>query len=387
MSKQEIRLFISKDGMMVVDDPSPLEIAILKRLGIRLHENHCSNSRPFPRYKLLRDYRIPVPLRRGHKSLLSIHNEKVREALSEEDSVFDYGYNLFDLKRSLLKRFLKKCCLCGYRCKGERAVAGECPVRRPSYYHQHFIHVGEEKEIGRTLVIELTGCNIRCKFCQKGELIKPADIEINPFTPSLWDDLKREYEQGEFNSISFLGGNPDQSLLAVLDFLEHAPDWASHLSIVWHTNGYSSPEFYQLLWGLVDIWVFDFKYFDDRCAIMLSQAPDYTKTAKSALEAICNIGSHSPPVIVRHLILPGHWECCQKPLIEYLSEHYKERIIFHPMGQYLPLWKITPEDGEANRRITTKELKQVLDYTYQSGLILASSDYPEMQGEEKCMRL
>ena len=169
MSKQEIRLFISKDGMMVVDDPSPLEMAILNRLGIRLNENHYSSycGRVSPKYRLIRDYRIPLPLPRGHKSLLSIHNEKVREALSGEDSVFDYGYNLFDLKRSLLKRFLKRCCLCGYRCKGKRADAGECPMGRPSYYHQHFIHVGEEKEIVRTLVIEITGCNMSFKFCQK----------------------------------------------------------------------------------------------------------------------------------------------------------------------------------------------------------------------------
>lgn len=382
MPKQEIRLFISKDGMMVVEDPSPLEMTILKRLGIRLHENHYSNCKVSPKYNLLRDYRIPLSVRGGYKRLLAIHNEKVREALSGEDSMFDYGYSLFDLKRSLLKRFLKRCCLCGYRCKGERGITSECPMRRPSYYHQHFIHVGEEREVGRTLVIELAGCNMRCKFCQKGELIKIEDVGVSPFTPALWEDLKREYRQEGFNSISFLGGNPDQSLLAVLDFLEHAPDWASHLSIVWHTNGYSSPELYLLLWGLVDIWVFDFKYFNDDCALNLSQTPNYKETAKSALEAICNMETVSP-VIVRHLLLPGHWDCCQRPLIEYLSRYLKNRIIFHPMEQYLPLWKITPEDGEVNRRITTKEIRQVLDYTCQSGLIVTSSDYPEMQKEKR----
>jgi putative pyruvate formate lyase activating enzyme len=386
MPKQEMRLFISKDGMMVVEDPSPLEMAILNRLGIRLHENICSNSRPSPKYKLLRDYRIPLSLDRGQKRLLAIHNEEVRKALSGEDPVFDSNYNLFNLKRSLLKGFLKRCCLCGYRCKGERILSGECPIGRPSYYYQHFIHIGEEREIGRTLVIELTGCNMRCRFCQKGELINPEDIKINPFTPTLWDNLKMDYQQGEFNSISFLGGNPDQSLLAVLDFLKHAPDWSSHLSIVWHTNGYSSPELYMLLWGLVDIWVFDFKYFDDRCAITLSQTPNYKATAKSALETICNMETLSS-VIVRHLLLPGHWDCCQKPLIEYLSKYLKNRIIFHPMKQYLPLWRITPGDGEMNRRITTKELRQVLDYTYKSGLIVTSLDWPEIQGEGKCTRL
>lgn len=387
MPKQEVRLFIERDGTAIVEDPSPLEIAVLKRLGIKLPENQSAGcySGLLPKYKPLRDYRIPLSLHRGHKRLLTVHNEKVREALSGKGKKTDYGYSLFDLKRTLLKRFLKRCCLCGYKCKGKRAIMGECPMGRPSFYHQHFIHVGEEEEIGRTLVIELTGCNMRCKFCQKGELINPEDVRVKPFTPALWDDLKMEYHQEEFNNISFLGGNPDQSLLSVLDFLEQAPDWASHLPIVWHTNGYSSPALYMLLWGLVDIWVFDFKYFNNNCAIHLSQTPNYKETAMSALEAICTTDAFSP-VIVRHLILPGHWDCCQRPLIKYLSRHLKDRVIFHPMGQYVPLWRVTSEDKEMDRCISLKEVTQVLGYTNRSGLTVTSSGYPEIQRGKECTR-
>ncbi len=226
------------------------------------------------------------------------------------------------------------------------------------------------KEVGRSLAIELLGCNITCKFCQKGELINPKKLKVLPFTPSLWEEIKREYNDTDFDNISFLGGNPDQSFLAVLDFLENAPEWAMSFPIVWHTNGYSSPLFYHLLSGLVDIVVFDFKYFNNSCAFKLSKAPFYKETAKTALKAICS-QKLFPLVIVRHLLLPGHWDCCQNPLISWLKRN-KMDVVFHPLSQYKPLWKITNRDYKLSRTLKEKESIRVKNYTFHSGLILSN---------------
>jgi len=46
------------------------------------------------------------------------------------------------------------------------ARKGRCPMTRPARYHHHFVHLGEERKSVEPL-IELTGCNMRCKFCQK----------------------------------------------------------------------------------------------------------------------------------------------------------------------------------------------------------------------------
>jgi len=332
--KREIRLFINKNGILTVEDPSPLEIKLLSRLGIKLKEN--SNS----------TYKLP--------SRLSLISKKSK--------------SFWASKRKLFERYLKRCFLCGYKCKGKRILLGECPMGKPSYYYQHFIHVGEEKEIGRTLVIELVGCNIRCKFCQKGELISPKRAHLNPFTPSLWKEIKKEYKNEKIDSISFLGGNPDQSFLSILEFLEATPKWALNLPIVWHTNGYSTPALYNLLYGLVDIFVFDFKYFNNNCAINLSKAPKYKETAKLSLKYICEERLF-PLVIVRHLVLPGHWECCQKPLIDWLKK-YKNNILFNPMSQYKPMWMITERDGILSFPIKEEEYLRVRDYALNAGLTL-----------------
>ncbi len=364
--KRQARLFVEKNGVLTIEDPSSLEIEVLRQLGIKL-EGNTHSTKLFPGYKFLKDYRIQSRLPQNINSLLSLHNQAIPGAFQGEGDNTGQ-YNLFDLKRRLFENYLKNCCLCGYKCMGKRSLSGKCSIGKTSYYYQHFIHVGEEKEIGRTLVIDLSGCNIRCKFCQKGELIEPDETEIFPFTSSLWEDIRREYRFDEFDNISFLGGNPDQSFLAVLDFLENAPYWAGHLPIIWHTNGYSTEVFYNLLWGLVDILVFDFKYFNNSCAFSLSQAPEYKERAISALKTICEMKLFNL-VIVRHLLLPGHWECCQRPLIEHLRG-FKNDIIFHPMAQYKPAWKITDKDGELSRPINKKLFTRAKEYALNVGLTI-----------------
>lgn len=365
--KREMRLFVEKDGILTVEDPSPVEIKLLRRLGIKLVENKPSTytNKLSPNYKLLKDYRVQGTLPQNPNKLLDLHNQEIKKALLGEKNNCD-NHSIFDLKRMLFISYIKKCCLCGHKCNGHRILTGECQIGRRSHYYQHFVHVGEEKEIGRTLVIELAGCNIRCKFCQKGELINPGKVKVIPFTPSLWDEIKSEYNYFDFENISFLGGNPDQSFLAILNFLENAPDWALNFPIVWHTNGYSNPIFYNLLYGLVDILVFDFKYFNNNCALSLSQAPLYKETAKTALKTICT-KKLFPLVIVRHLLLPGHWNCCQKPLIDWLGKN-KIDVIFHPIFQYKPLWKITYQDGRLSYPVKEKDFLWVKEYALNAGL-------------------
>jgi uncharacterized Fe-S radical SAM superfamily protein PflX len=48
----------------------------------------------------------------------------------------------------------------------------------------------------------------------------------------------------------------------------------------------------------------------------------------------------------------------------------KENVIFHPMSQYRPSWKVRGEDGELSRPISKEEFKKVHDYALIAGLII-----------------
>jgi putative pyruvate formate lyase activating enzyme len=367
MGKKNVRFFIDQTGRLSIEDLSPFEAEVLRKIGLSVECSPIENGGGPAKYAGWKDILIPLRKPLSLEGMVELHDRVLADPLSLPAEKADSSISLIELKKKILKEYLKECSLCGFRCGGIRASEGKCPIRRKAGCHQFFVHLGEEPEIGTTLAMELSGCNIDCRFCQKGELIQTEDSG-RALNQALWREIHKESERNRFQNISFLGGNPDQSLMGVLSFLEKAPPWADRFPIIWHTNGYSSPDLYNLLNGLVDLWVFDFKYFHDPCALALSEAPHYRETAHRALQTVLTMNPDTP-VIVRHLILPGHWDCCQKPLIDWFS-HYKSGIIFHPMAQYKPLWKITEADGRLSFPLPEQEYRKTLEYAQKAGLLL-----------------
>jgi putative pyruvate formate lyase activating enzyme len=334
--KRDLRFVVSRGGDLQVEDPSPLEVSVLRQLGLAVDENREEGSlvaNVIPRYRAL-----------------------VRRR---------FGLSGLDVRRRLLRLHLRQCRLCGFACGGSRA---DCPASRPARVHQHYVHVGEEAEIGRTLVLELAGCNLHCRFCQKGDSALANRGRRTRLGPSLWRGLLA-YPKGSFASISFLGGNPDQSLGGVLDFLAGAPPGGPAWPVVWHTNGYSMPALYRLLNGLVDVWVFDFKFFAETCSCRLSRAADYAAVAKRALGAIA-AQDPSVPIIVRHLMLPGHEACCQVPLVEYLARRHPGRLLIHLMDQYVPAWQVRPDERDLLKRVSPAQVERMRRLARERGLRL-----------------
>ena len=367
MAKKKARFFINQTGALSIEDLSPFEVGVLQKIGILVNCQPVEDREGSAKYVEWKNVLIPFRRSSTLEEISDLHHKVLNGTFNPPQKGADSWVSLFELKREFLKKSLKHCSLCGHGCGGKRAQEGKCPIRRKAGCYQFFVHLGEEPEIGTTLAIELSGCNIHCRFCQKGDLIQ-TDACGYPLNQTLWEKIKREHEMNRFHNISFLGGNPDQSLMGVLRFLEKSPSWAGRFPIIWHTNGYSSPDLYNLLNGLVDLWVFDFKYFYDPCALELSRAAHYCQTAQQALQKILAMNPDTP-VIVRHLILPGHWNCCQKPLIDWLTQH-KSGIIFHPMGQYKPMWKITEADKRLCVPLSGAEYQMTMEYAQKAGLLL-----------------
>ncbi len=346
--KKEIRIFIGSRGELTVEDLSPVELQMLNRIGLT-----SWNSRIGGRDILLPD----IPDEAYGKALITPIQRNRKKAGRKQ---------IFTARRRSIFKQAASCNLCGHECGGKRMEDGICPVDMPVRIHQHYVHLGEEKEIGKSLVIEVNGCNLSCRFCQRPMLIRPNKAEFAPSSDEIWKEVEREHETENVESISFLGGNPDQSFPGIMEILEKAPDWAAMLPVVWHSNGYSKQEFYALLKGIVDILVFDFKYFNDECAVRYSGAPRYREIATKALREI-HRNEYFPLVIVRHLILPGHWECCQKPLIDWLK---RQRIncLFNPMRHYKPLAREYLEDKEMNSPLPNDQAERMIEFTVKSGL-------------------
>lgn len=274
---------------------------------------------------------------------------------------------ILHLKIELAQRMLSHCMICGHRCGVDR-IAGQkgiCRLGAEAVVAEHFVHIGEEPPINPSLLVSLAGCGLRCRYCQQAALLDPAEVDGARLDASLWQLLDAEGAR----SLSFVGGNPDESLYAVLCFLLSAQeDW--RLPIAWNCHGYAMPESLMLLDGVVDVWLPDFKYGDPICGWRLSRAQNYPRIALSAVGAML---SQNVPVIVRMLVLPGHLECCHIPVLENLAQlPEKEWLRISVRGQYCPDWQIGEDCAAMNRRPSADEVKAVQAKVEELGLMMVA---------------
>lgn len=271
--------------------------------------------------------------------------------------------SLLHLKAKLARRLLHGCGLCARRCAVDRSrgQTGVCGLGADAFVAEHFVHIAEEAPINPSLVFSMRGCGLRCRYCQQHEILSPRGSDREKLEEGLWDEVDARGAR----TMSFVGGNPDESLPAILSFLETAPeDW--RLPLVWNNHAYMTPEVCKLLRGVVDAYVPDLKHFSDQCSERLSRVNRYPTVAAEAIEALIGSGQL---VIVRILVLPGHFDCCHSPALEFLGRHaLAPNLRVSIRGQYAPDWKIGPEDGQLARRVLATEVEEARAMARKFGL-------------------
>lgn len=113
-------------------------------------------------------------------------------------------------------------------------------------------------------------------------------------------------------TVMMLGGEPTIHLPAALAFVAEMPDTAR---LIWKTNAHGSAQARELLDGMFDVWLADFKFGNDECALRLAKGPNYLCIVK---ENLLWANQHSE-LIVRHLLMPSHVDCCWRPVAEWLA--------------------------------------------------------------------
>jgi putative pyruvate formate lyase activating enzyme len=227
------------------------------------------------------------------------------------------------------------------------------------------VHIAEEPPINPSLVLNLAGCGLGCRYCQQWKLLDTSQVFGDALEPRLWQALDAEGAR----TISFAGGNPDESLFAILGFLRDAPEgW--NLPVVWNSHAYSSPETLGLLDGVVDIYLPDLKYGNNDCGLRWSGVPNYFDVARQAIEQMLD---HKVPVIVRMLVLPGHAGCCHIPALRWLAKVATTNLSLTVRSQYCPDWKVTGQDGPMAARPDPADTHSVREEAGRLGLRVLDS--------------
>jgi putative pyruvate formate lyase activating enzyme len=299
---------------------------------------------------------IPVSFKdpQSTDELWAIHDESLHSMNVQNTKP---TLSLLDLKIELAERLFQACCFCEHRCMvNRRKTPGKCGVQE-SRIALEFLHFGEETVLVPSHTIFFSGCTFHCVFCQNWDISQiPCGTTIPP--SQLTIAIEQRKKQGARN-VNWVGGDPTSNLLYILIVLQQLH---SNIAQVWNSNMYCSEETMKLLHGVIDIYLTDFKYGNDSCAKRLSDVDEYTAVVKRNHM----LAYQHSEVIVRHLVLPNHFDCCSKPIMEYIANNLPNAVV-NIMAQYRPDYKAF-EYRDIARIVLPDEVLQVKEYAEKIGI-------------------
>ena len=361
-----------------ITSPTPHDLDEMHR-RLSWYERVSNNLRP-AKYRITKRVRCDADLTeasdeflwREHARLAGTTRDLLRELDLENRDPTDLPIarpSFLDLKDTLLSRIIRRCTLCEWKCRVDRVAAtkkGACKLDKTSRVNTWFLHHGEEPPLvgrGGSGTIFFSSCTFRCVFCQNW------DISQDPLNGAPVDSrqlaliMKNLRAEGALN-INFVGGEPTPNLHTIVEAMNQLE---VNVPMLWNSNMYCSEETMQILADLIDIWLPDFKYGNDKCAIRLSKVPRYFESVSRNHEVAQSNGD----MIIRHLVMPNHVECCTKPVLHWISEHCP-RALVNIMGQYRPEHKVALERSkysEITRRPLAEEMREAYHFADELGLV------------------
>jgi putative pyruvate formate lyase activating enzyme len=274
--------------------------------------------------------------------------------------------SLLDVKVELAYRQLKGCELCERRCRADRTKGrGACLLGAKPRVASFFHHLGEEAPLVPSGTIFFAGCNFRCAYCQNWDISQypESGVEAGPRELALIQiKLRREGAR----NVNWVGGEPTPNIPWILDSMRELAKRGVNVPQLWNSNMYLTQRGLSLILHAIDIWLPDFKYGSDEHALRYSVAPRYWEVVTRNFSAICGRGED---IIIRHLVLPGHVDCCTRPVLEWIAKNCP-RALVNVMDQYHPDYLVPrlAKYREINRRVSEEEMRRAYRIADELGL-------------------
>ena len=305
---------------------------------------------------------IPVKARESLPDQLEEH-EWVRKRFKYTDvssTLEKPPFSYLDLKIAIAEKLFEKCIFCQRKCEVNRnEEPGICGVMK-SKIASEFLHMGEEAPLIPSHTVFFTGCTFKCVFCQNMDISQHPDEGMIYSEEELAELIDNRRLDGSRN-VNFVGGDPNPHLLYILKTISLVKE---NVPVIWNSNFYMSWEAMHLLDGVIDLYLSDFKYSNDDCAMRLSGISDYwevvTRNHKLAFQ--------SGDMIIRHLVLPGHVECCTLPILDWIYENLGKKVVLNIMAQYRPLYGAF-NHPELSRFLNRQEYVKAVDYARKLGFV------------------
>ena len=290
-------------------------------------------------------------------------------------------------KAEIGRRLLRRCTLCPRRCRVDRHAGeiGVCGIGARARIASYGPHFGEEAVLvgpGGSGTIFLTGCSLRCCFCQN-------------FDISQGDEPGQEVDDGDFAAIMLelqARGcsninlvTPSHVVPQILAALLLAVEGGLRIPLVYNSSGYDSAPTLDLLASAVDIYLPDLKFWLPATAGRYADAPDYPDIARQAIRRMhrqvgdLEVGADGLArrgLLVRHLLMPGQGEETAA-ILGFLATEISPSTYVNIMAQYHPCGQ-AERFPELCRGVSGAEYRQALACARSLGL--ARLDQPDLAG-------
>ena len=270
---------------------------------------------------------------------------------------------------------LKRCTLCPRECKVDRTKAlGFCKSSDKLKVARAELHFWEEPCISGTNgsgTVFFSGCTLQCVFCQNSQISRGEwgkEITIQRLC-----EIFLELEKKGAHNINLV--TPTQYVLHIIKAIDLSREKGLSLPIVYNTSGYEKAETLRLLKGYVDIYLPDFKYYDERFSKKYSNCKDYFENTTKALDEMfsqvgeCEFdenGLLKKGVVIRHLCLPKLTDDTKR-ILKYINRRFDDKVLISIMSQYTPHGDLK-DYPEIALPLSKDEYQEILEYAQMIGI-------------------
>ncbi len=265
------------------------------------------------------------------------------------------------------------CSICPRNCSVDRTAAtGFCGCSSVPKVARAALHFDEEPCISGkngSGTIFFSGCNLKCIFCQNivlqdGRLGEPFSID------RLSETMLKLQTLGAHN-INLVTPTPQRDVL--VSALRKAKADGLVIPVLYNTNAYETVETIRAYNGLVDLYLPDLKYHDDRLAKRFSKVTGYFPAAMDAIEEMLRQTGYMQlnadgiavrGVRIRHLVLPG---CVfdTRAILDAIADRFGVDCPLSLMSQYTPMPAC--KEPPLSRRLTEREYEIAVEHCISLG--------------------
>ncbi|MBN2215384.1 MAG: hypothetical protein JW723_14185 [Bacteroidales bacterium] len=272
---------------------------------------------------------------------------------------------------------MERCILCPRECRENRlkGAKGTCMATsrlKIASYHPHF---GEESPLvgkGGSGTIFFSHCSLRCVFCINWDISIGGEGTYR--TINELASMMLNLQATGCHNINVV--TPTHYSPHILLALDIAAGKGLRLPLVYNTCGWEKKGILEVLDGIVDIYLPDFKYYDKEMAFKYSsEAGIYPEVTKAALiEMNRQVGVARPAddglmyrgLMIRHLVMPNGVSGTGN-VIRWIAENLPKDTYLNLMSQYRPCYRAS-DYPDISRRLTAEEYRNAVSRAKEAGL-------------------